>query len=473
MSKETELAVAIIGGGLSGLATAVHLHLKNPERKIVLLESSDRVGGVIHTETIDGFVLDYGADMFALNPPAAIDLCRTLGAQERLILPNEKGRGAMIVHRGKLKPLPDGFVLMRATKMLPMLTTGLLSLKGKLRMLAESVVPKRTSDDDESVASFVRRRLGNEVLQQIVGPLVAGIYTADVETLSMQATMKPFVEMERQYGSLTRATLSRRSSGEDSVERNSTGARYEQFRAFQGGMIELPKMLCDALPMDTIRLQCGAQSIERLDNQWLVRDTRGGSGLYHHVVLATPPRISARFLQNIAPAAAAELSAIQAASTAIAVMVVRREDIADPRAMFGFVVPPIEKRKILAASFASEKFAGRAPHDHVIVRVFIGGALQRELLQHDDNTLIEIARAELAELIGLRGTPVLTRVVRWNDAMPQYTLGHVERVRRIRDSMATVPGIHLVSNSLDGVGIAPVIGAAEKLATTINDADAT
>lgn len=467
MSEETESTVAIIGGGLSGLATAVHLHLKNPDRKLVLLESSNRVGGVIHTERIDDFVLDHGADMFALNPPAAIDLCRKLGAEERLILPNQTGHGAMIVHRGKLKPLPDGFVLMRATKMLPMLTTGLLSLRGKLRMAAEASVPKRTKLDDESVASFVRRRLGNEVLQRIVGPLVAGIYTADVETLSMNATMKAFVDMERQYGSLTRATLARRKSGQDSVERSSAGARYEQFRAFPGGMIELPQLLSESLPVGTVHLQCGVQSIQRLDDRWLVRDTQGGSGLYRNVVLATPSRISSQLLLNIAPAAAAELSSIKSSSTAIVAMAVRREDIAEKRRMFGFVVPPIEKRRILAASFASEKFAGRAPQDHVIVRVFIGGTLQPELLEHDDETLVDIARGELADLIGLGGIPVVTRVVRWNNAMPQYTLGHVERVQRIRESIATAPGIHLISNALDGVGIAPVIAAAQKLANQI------
>ncbi|WP_442510130.1 protoporphyrinogen oxidase [Novipirellula sp. SH528] len=468
MSEETELAVAIVGGGLSGLATAAHLHLKNPDRKLVLLEASNRVGGVIRTETIDDFVLDLGADMFALNPPAAIDLCRKLGVEDRLILPNKTGRGAMIVHRGKLKPLPDGFVLMRATKMFPMLTTGLLSLRGKLRMFAEARVPKRTSNEDESVASFVRRRLGNEVLQQIVGPLVAGIYTADVETLSMNATMKAFVDMEREYGSLTRATLARRRSGQDSVERSSAGARYEQFRAFPGGMMELPKLLCESLPVGTVRLQCGVQSIERLDDRWLVRDTEGGSGLYRNVVIATPPRVSSQLLLKIAPAASAELSSIKSSSTAIVVMVVRRDDIVEKRRMFGFVVPPIEQRKILAASFASEKFAGRAPDDHVIIRVFIGGTLQPELLENDDETLVKIARSELADLIGLRGTPVLSRVVRWNNAMPQYTLGHVERVRRIRNSIANAPGIHLISNALDGVGIAPVIAAAEKLASKIS-----
>ncbi|WP_345683968.1 protoporphyrinogen oxidase [Novipirellula caenicola] len=467
MSEKTEPTVAIVGGGLSGLATAVHLHLKNPNRRLAVFESSPRVGGVIHTERIDDFVLDHGADMFALNPPAAINLCRQLGAEDRLILPNQTGRGAMIVHHGKLKPLPDGFVLMRATKMLPMLTTGLLSLRGKLRMAAEAFVPKRYTLDDESVANFVRRRLGNEVLQRIVGPLVAGIYTADVESLSMNATMKPFVEMERQYGSLTRATLARRRSGQDSVERSSAGARYEQFRAFPGGMIELPKLLSESLPVGTVRLQCGVQSIQRLEDQWLVQDTQGGSGQYDDVVLATPPRISATFLRDIAPAAAAELSSIESSSTAIVVMAVRREDIAEKRRMFGFVVPPIERRRILAASFASEKYAGRAPQDHVIVRVFIGGTLQRELLEHDDETLVDIASDELAELIGLRGTPVLTRVVRWNDAMPQYTLGHVERVQRIRESIASAPGIHLISNALDGVGIAPVIAAAEKLANQI------
>ncbi len=466
-SLDEDRPIAIIGGGLSGLATAVHLHFACPSRKLVLLESSNRLGGVIHTEYTDDFVLDHGADMFATQPPAAIELCRRLGVENRLILPEPNGRGAMIVHRGRLKPIPEGFVLMRPTRLLPMVTTGLLSLSGKLRLLKETLVPKRTSNQDESVADFVRRRLGREVLDRIVGPLVAGIYTADVERLSMQATMKPFVEMENKYGSLAKATFARMRSGEDSVERSSTGARYEQFRAFPKGMIELIQMLADALPVGTIRTDCGVTSIESLDGRWLLRDAKGGSGIYDDVVIATPPRIASRLLHAIAPAASAELASIESASTAIVVMGVHRSDIADKRAMFGFVVPPIENRKILAGSFASEKFAGRAPKDHLIVRVFIGGTLQSELLERSDEELVGIARQELSELIGLSGHPVITRVVRWNHAMPQYTVGHLDRVERIKASIASQSGIHLMSNALDGVGIAPVISAAEKLAAKI------
>ncbi len=225
--------VAIVGGGLSGLATAAKLHLAEPTLSLSLFEAADRVGGVIHTEQESGFLIDCGADMFATKPPAALDLCRELGLDDRLIEPQADGRGARIVQRGRLLPIPEGFVLMRATQLTPMLTTPLLSLSGKLRFLAERWIksPAHEEAADESVGDFVRRRMGVEILDRIVAPLTAGIYTADVNKLSMQATMGPIAEMERQYGSLAAATAARRRRGEDSVERGSTGARYGQFRA--------------------------------------------------------------------------------------------------------------------------------------------------------------------------------------------------------------------------------------------------
>ncbi len=267
MSRTSNHRVAIVGGGLSGLATAVKLQLADPTLDLTLFEAADRVGGVIHTEQESGFLIDLGADMFATKPSDALDLCRELGIADRLIEPELHGRGARIVHRGRLLPIPEGFVLMRATQLTPMLTTPLLSLSGKLRFLMERWIKSPPRDqgadlpEDESVGDFVRRRMGVEVLNRIVAPLTAGIYTADVNKLSMQATMGPIAEMERQYGSLAAATAARRRVGEDSVERASTGARYGQFRAFQGGMIELIRSLADFLPENTIRLATPVRSI--------------------------------------------------------------------------------------------------------------------------------------------------------------------------------------------------------------------
>ncbi len=461
--------IAIIGGGLSGLATAAHLHLADPALSLTLFESSDRLGGVIATESMDGFLIDHGADMFASNPSDALDLCERLGVTDQLIQPKIDGRGAHIVRKGRLVPIPDGFVLMRATKAWPIATTPLLSPIGKLRLASEIFRPANVTDIDQSVAQFVRDRMGEEVLERIVGPLVAGIYTADIEKLSLLATMKPIAEMVRKHGSLARATLARSRSGLDSSEKNSAGARYEQFRTFPDGMAGFINALVHSLPDQTCRLSNPVQSISRTDDtslSWQVQ-TKASTEQFDQVVLATPAKIAAKLVQPHAPIAAEKLSGIESASTAIVVLGVRQQDITRPVTTFGFVVPRNERRRILAGSFASTKFAGRAPEDHVLVRVFIGGALQSELLENDDESLIQIAREELADLIGLQGEPKIAKVIRWNDAMPQYHVGHLERVRQIEEAIAQLPGVSLVSSALHGVGIAPVIKAAKKTAQRV------
>ena len=461
--------VAIVGGGLSGLATAVQIHLADPAIELDLLEASDRCGGVIHTERSDPFLIDHGADMFATNPPAALQLFERLGVADQLIEPNTRGRGAMIVFQGRPVPIPDGFVLMRATKLWPMLTTPLLSPLGKLRFLCERWIGSPASDQDESVADFVRRRMGQEILDRLVGPLTAGIYTADVEKLSMQATMQPILEMERKYQSLAHATAVRRRADQDGSERSSAGARYGKFRAFAGGTRDLILALQSALPPQSVHTSTPISRLTRCQSetepgQWQVGDQ---TKTYDHVVVATPPKAAASLLSEHAPTAADNLNQIESASTAIVVLGVRKSDIQSGVETFGMVVPPIEKRQVLAVSFASQKFAGRAPDDHVLIRVFIGGSLQPHLLERSDEQLITLAREELADLIGLSGQPVVTRVVRWNNAMPQYHVGHQERVQQIESDIAKVPGLHLMSNALHGVGIAPVIETAGKVAATV------
>ena len=469
MSGHSPLRVAVIGGGLSGLATAAKLCRLDPSVEVKLFERSDRVGGVIHTEQIGSFLVDHGADMFSTKPSAAYDFCCEIGLQDRLIEPNLQGRGARIVRDGKLLPIPNGFVVMRATQCLPMLTTPLLSLSGKLRFLMERWVRPRNEERDESIADFVRRRMGSEALDRIVAPLSAGIYTADVTKLSMQATMRPIAKMEQRYGSLAKATSARRRSGQDSIERNSTGARYGQFRAMRGGMVELIQGIAACLPSDSIHLNAEVSSLERCSGKQWRLTVHGVAETFDHIVIALPPRPAAKLLASHTAETAEQLERIQSASTAIVVLGVRRSDIQKPVETFGFVVPLSENRRILAGSFASQKFSGRAPDDHVLIRVFIGGAMQPELLEHTDEELTLIAREELGELIGLTGSPVLTRVVRWNHAMPQYHVGHAELVARIDEKMAQLDGVSLVSNALHGVGIAPVIQLADKTAHQVKE----
>ncbi|QDV42436.1 Protoporphyrinogen oxidase [Stieleria neptunia] len=482
--------IAVVGGGLSGLATAFYLKRFSPDASIKLYESSSRLGGVIDTERIETaehgcFVIDHGADMFATEPPAAIELCRDLGVEDQLIVPDTTRAGAMIVHRGKLVPIPDGFVLMRATKLWQMVTTPLLSVPGKLRFLAERFVNRQPhaneATDDISVAEFVRHRMGEEVLDRLVGPLVAGIYTADIEKLSMNATMAPMVAMVQQHGSLAQATLARRRENQDRTERNSAGARYEKFRGFPDGMKQLIDTLAVAIGEESIQTDAPINALHLSDDQerpWEIHSDQGADS-FDEVVLATPAAVSARLLstvtgqavQTACETAAEALSTIESASTAIVVLCVPTSQIARLPNQFGFVVPKIENRNILAVSFASHKYPIRCPDDHTIIRVFVGGALQSELLEQSDDEMVEMVRGELAELIGMTGKETLARVVRWNNAMPQYHVGHLKRVESIGRAVDQIPHLHLVSNALRGVGIAPVIAAGKAMARKISGAE--
>jgi len=468
MDKQSQPHVVVVGAGLSGLTAAFYLRQAIPTARVTVLEAADKCGGVIQTERIDSFLVEHGADMFATEPPEAIQLCRDMGIEDQLIVPAEKGRGAMIVRGGRLLPVPEGFVLMRATRIASMLATPLLSLGGKLRLLRERFVKPRRSDDDESVASFTRRRLGQELLTRIVQPLVGGIYTADPERLSMAATMRQFVAMEREYGSLTAATLARRISGADSRERNSSGARYSQFRGFPEGMSHWLQQLASRLPADSLRLSTAVDSIERTGQQWRIETATGET--FEHVdgvVLATPTAVAAKLCRPFAAAAADELSQLTAASSVILVAGVRNDSIANRPNTFGFVVPACEDRRILACSFASHKFPGRTPDDHTLMRVFMGGALQPEMCELDDAELLRTVRHELGELIGWNGEAVFTRVVRWERAMPQYHVGHLDRVAKIEAELEGLESLVIAGNGLHGVGIAPVIRTAKRAAERI------
>ena len=467
--------VVVVGGGLAGLTAAFRLTRQPTPPAVTLLEASAEPGGVIGTDRVDldgvgQFVIDRGADMFATGPPAALNLCRDLGIEDRLLRPKPVGRGAMIVHRGRLHRIPDGFVLMRVTRWWPMLTTGLISPLGKVRLLAERFLPPRRGDlQDESVGDFVRRRYGREVADRIVTPLVAGIYTGDIHRISMAAAMGPIWQMEAEHRSLARATAARRRSGRDATERGSAGARYELFRAPRAGMGELIDSLVAALPAATLRLATTVTRLRREGRHWVVAGQR-----YDHVILATAAAPAAKLLRSIgdpaAAAAASQLSSIQSASTAVVMLAFRRTAASRLPATFGIVVPPGEGRRILAISFASEKFDHRAPDGFVIARVFVGGRLDPAAMDLDDAELIRLVTDQIGELIGLRdagGNVVLRRVVRWTEAMPQYDVGHLERVAAIESAIDRLPRLDLLCNALGGVGIAPVIGAADRLVAKV------
>lgn len=458
------MRIAVIGGGLSGLTASYYLRRSLPDAQVQLIEASDRLGGVIQTERRDGWLIEHGADCFSVNPPDALRLCQDMGLEDQLIEPELEGRLAMISQRNRLLPVPEGFVLMRPTRIMQVLKSPLLSWPGKFRLAAERFVPKRTDDADESLASFVRRRLGDETLQRIVQPLVGGIYTADAEKLSMRATMPQFVRMEQEFGSLM-AAKSGDSEEVKSVERQTSGARYGQFRVFPEGMGRLFDEIAQRLGTDSIRLKTKVEQLRQTPNrEWEIKFDSGETQSFDGLLMAPPTATTANLIKEISPQAASRLRKIEYASSAIVLLGVKTSLIQRLPVAFGFVCPAADNRRILAASFASHKFPGRTPDGYTLIRIFIGGAVQPQLLQNTDAELIEIAKDEMRDLIGLEGQPELTAVQRWNNAMPQYHVGHKQLVAEIEREIASINKLEICGNGLHGVGIAPVVGAARRAA---------
>jgi oxygen-dependent protoporphyrinogen oxidase len=459
--------IAIIGGGISGLAAAHRLRELLPRCELSLFEGTHRLGGVLETVERDGFLIERSADNFLTAPPAALELCRRLGMEEDLIPTDETRRRAFVVREGRLVPIPEGFYLMSPRKLLPILRSPLLSLRGKIRLLTEPLIPRgaiasrnQEAQPDESVASFARRRLGREVFERFVQPLVAGIYTADPEKLSMAATMPQFVEFERNYSSLLHATLRRAQS-----KGSASGARYGLFLAPKRGLQSLVDKLAERLPSDAVHFATPVAHVDRQNMKW--RLAPNSQSEFDAIIVAVPAHAAAKLLKSTEPAISAELAAIEYAGCAVVSVGLRRSQIGHALDGFGFVVPQTENRRIIAGSFASLKYPGRARQDDVLIRVFIGGATQPELLDLPDDKLRRIALDELADLLQVTGEPLVVDIARWPRSMPQYHVGHLARVARIEQLAAACPMLALAGNAYRGVGIPQCIASGEAAAERI------
>jgi oxygen-dependent protoporphyrinogen oxidase len=461
----------VIGGGITGLAAAHRLVELEPTLDVVLLEAGNRLGGVLETVRRDGFLIERSADSFITNIPWAVDLCRRIGFAEQLIPTSSQQRTALVVRRGRLQPVPAGFMLMAPARIWPLVTTPILSPWGKLRLLSEYFVPPRTDDGDESLASFARRRLGRETFERIVQPLVGGIYSADPERLSLRAALPRFLEMERRWGSLIRGA--RRDPIGAGAEASSldSGARYGLFVAPRDGLTSLVQAIAARLPAGSVRLDSPVEKISRQPTGgWSVCVAPPGAAAEfacEALIVAVGAPVAARLLAPVDRELADDLHAIAYAGTAIVTLALRRDQIVRRLDGFGFVVPAVEHRRILAASFSSVKFAGRAPDDRVLVRVFIGGACQSELLELPDSSLQQIAADELQSLLGTRGAPIFSEVTRWPHAMPQYHVGHCGRVAEIERKVARWPRLALAGNAYHGVGIPHCIHSGQQAAERV------
>ncbi len=455
-SSQTSPKIAVIGGGISGLAAAQRLIELNPQASVTLLEASDRLGGVLSTMRRDGFLIERSADMFTTREPWALDLCRRIGFEDQLVPTNNAQRKAFIVRRGRLVEVPAGFTLMTPTRVWPIVTTPLLSLRGKARLAWEMFTARKADDGDESLASFATRRMGREAYQRIVQPLIGGIYTADPEQLSMAATMQQFVQMEQEHGSLYRGMK------KGAASQTGSGARYGLFVGPREGMSSFVQAVADQLPENCVRLNTPVRGLKQ-DETWLV-DIGSEVLRFDAVILAASAHRSAQLIRDMDATLAGQLESIPHASAAVVVQSFRKDQIEHPLNGFGFVAPLVENRRILASSFTSVKFDGRAPDGCVLLRTFVGGACQPELNRLDDGELLKLVAEELGDLIGLRGEPIFEDVVRWNDTMPQYHVGHLDLVDKIEARVAALPNLELAGNAYRGVGIPFCIHGGEQAA---------
>jgi len=459
--------VAVVGGGVTGLAAAHRLVERLPAIRLTLFEASGRLGGVLETIRRDGYLIEGGADNWITNIPWANSLCRRIGFEDQLVETNPAHRQAFVIHRGRLCKIPPGFVVMAPTRIWPVLTTPILSPWGKLRLAFEPWVrPPATRDDDESLASFVKRRLGREAYERLVQPLIGGIYTGDPEKLSLQSTMARFAEMERTDGSLVRAMV---RQARENRARGDSGARYSLFVAPRDGMSSFLDALAARLPTGSIRLNTVVTRLARVEQRWNVGIAPGepAGEPFDAVILAGPANATSRLLRPLAPSLADDLEAVPHASCSIVSLGYRRDQIAHRLDGFGFVVPMIERLRILSASFSSLKYAGRAPEGQVLIRVFIGGACQAELADLPDDQLVQIATADLARLLGISGDPQLVQITRRASAMPQYHVGHPQRVARIEAALDQLANLQLAGNALHGVGIPQCIHSGEQAADRV------
>jgi len=486
--------ITIVGGGISGLAAAHQLtqqHARSHDStlEVLLLEASARPGGTVRTCNRDGFLLEGGPDAFISEKPEALELARQLGLEPHLLQTNEAHRRSFIVRGGRLRPVPEGFHLLAPSRFWPFVTTDIFSWAGKARMSLELFLPRRSvvNGDDESLAEFVRRRFGREALERMAQPMVGGIYTADPEQLSLRATMPRFLDMERAERSIIRAMWQTRRRATDAGESRSTsGARYSLFLSFDGGMQMLTDRLVAALPPNTLRLntKVAAISFNQQTQQWNLRldankttdgtqtsengATHGGETIATDgLCLALPAYASAQLLGGVEAQLAAELAAIPYASTATVNLAFRRADIPHPLDGFGFVVPFIERRKVIACTFSSVKFSGRAPAGYALMRAFVGGALQPEMYALDEDEMIAAVRADLGALLGIESAPLFAHVERWPRSMAQYHLGHLARVARIREHLQNFPTLQLAGNAYGGAGLPDCIRSGHAAATEL------
>jgi protoporphyrinogen/coproporphyrinogen III oxidase len=468
--------VIIIGGGIAGLAAAVHLKsgakAYGKTVDLLLLEKNSRIGGKILTEKLDDYLIEGGPDSFLPEKIWSVNLAKHLGLEPEMLPSNDQFKGTFIYSRSRLHSLPEGVMLMVPTSFWPMAKSSLITWPGKVRMGMEVFMPKRRDRSDESLASFVTRRLGRECLEKIAEPLVAGIHTSNPDNMSVLATFPRFVQMEQKSGSLILgmiAAMKNRPHASLSGPPPKPGQlKMTYFMSFRNGMQTLSQACADLIGKESIRLNSGVKAIEPKGTGYMVILDNGDVLDADHVMMASAAYDSSEMVKGLDMNLAGHLGAIEWSSSATVSIAFRKEDVKVPLKGFGFIVPRFEGRRINAATYSSIKWSYRAPDDTIMVRAFVGGGHHEELVNElDDAGMVKMVLEEFDAILGLKANPRFARVYRWYKGMPKYTVGHLDRIALLDRMVSKHPGLHLIGCSYKGIGIGDCVHEAQIAAEKI------
>jgi len=449
--------IVIIGGGIAGLAAAYHIHeeiAQDVPTECILLESSEKFGGKISTMRFDGFVVERGPDSFISQKPQAIELCKKLGLADRLTGTNPDHSNTYVYLNNKLVTMPDGLSLMIPTKFIPFIFSSLFSWLGKIRMGMDLFIPKKKNDDDESLASFVRRRMGEEALQKMAEPMLAGIYASDPELMSINSTFPMFVQTEQKYRSLILGMLARKRQQMNHKAKPPGGKQpFSLFMTLKNGLDEMVEALVKKSTNITFRAEAKVTELSFTKRAWSLTLNDGSSISSDAVILATPAKIAARLVEQDSPRLANLLNQIRYVSTATVSIGYKKEGFPHPLNGFGFVIPRTEGKRILACTWTSSKFPARVPKEYVMLRCFVGGAMREELAELDEDAIGTMVREELLDLMGIDREPVFLKVFRYNKSNVQYQVGHAALIKSVWAELKSSPGLFVTGSAYTGIGI--------------------
>jgi protoporphyrinogen/coproporphyrinogen III oxidase len=456
----------VIGGGIAGLSAAYYAKKQAPEAQITLLEADDYWGGKITTDRVSlehgEFIIEGGPDTFLATKPWGVALCKELGLADRLHGTNPHQKNTYVLHKNKLQPLPDGLAMMIPTNIPSILKSQLVSWPGKIRMGLDFLLPAHNGQHDESLGQFVSRRLGREAYENLIEPLMSGIYAGDGDQLSLRSTFPYLHGLENKYGSLARGALQMRQQMTARGE-SAQGSR-SAFLTPTTGLAEIVEHLVESLRLNgaDLRLNAPVKTLQRSNGQtWNVTLENGEMLTTDGVIIAAPAYAAGKITSELDPELASVLESISYASTATVTLAYRGSDISRPLDGYGYVIPRREGRRALACTWTSTKFPHRAPEGYALIRVFVGRAGQESDIPWDESGLLELAREELELTLGITAEPLVSRVFIWESAMPQYNLGHPEKLARIDAALEKYPGLALAGNGYRGIGIPDCIHSGE------------